>query len=462
MLRLRLSMTDGRVAAVTLRRSRRVPSDATHIRTQETAPLNDDQLVLDEAGVEAVIEKYREYVNPGLANLMKFAGFSDVEATAEGCVLTTATGQQFLDCVGGFGVFTLGHRHPKVVAAVHRQLDQMPLSSRTFFNAPMADLAERLAAIAPGDLRYSFFCNSGTEAVEGAVKMARIASGRHNILCTVGAFHGKTMGALSATGREAYRKPFEPLVPGFSHVPFDDVAAIEAAVTDDTAAVIVEPVQGEGGINCPNPRYLTELRRICDERGALLILDEVQTGLGRTGAMFAADLTGVKPDLMTLAKALGGGVMPIGVVMGTPAVWERTFAENPLIHTSTFGGNPLACAAGLAAINAIEDEGLVEAARVRGARLIEGLRAVQKRFPDALADVRGVGLMIGVEFTVKDVGELTINGMSRRGVIAAYTLNNPKVIRFEPPLVITEAQVDQAVSAFAESVEEAIEMLAGL
>ena len=415
-----------------------------------------------EAWVGEVIERYQKYVNPGLASLMRFGGFGDVEVWAQGCVVRTASGAEYLDFLGGYGVFTVGHRHPRVVAAVREQLDRIPISTRTFFNAPMADLAQRLASIAPGDLRFTFFCNSGTEAVEGAVKMVRIASGKPNVVCTVGAFHGKTMGALSATGREAYRKPFEPLVPGFHHVPWDDVEALATAVDDRTAAVIVEPIQGEGGINCPSPGYLKAVRQICSERGVYLIVDEVQTGLGRTGAMFAVDHDGVTPDVMTLAKALGGGVMPIGAVMGTPEIWEKTFGANPLIHTSTFGGNPLACAAGLAAIEVIEGEGLVGRARVLGDRLMAGLRAVQDDHPEALVSVRGRGLMVGVEFAVEDVAELTINGMARRGIIAAYTLNNPRVIRFEPPLVVTDDQLERAIAAFRESVAEAVEMLSDL
>ncbi len=415
-----------------------------------------------ESIIESVISKYQDYVNPGLASLMKFGGFGDVEVSASGCIVRTATGGEYLDCLGGYGVFTLGHSHPDVVDAVRRQLDKMALSSRTFFQEPLALLAERLAQVTPGNLQYSFLCNSGTEAVEGALKIARVATGRTGFVCTVGGFHGKSMGSLSATGREVFRKPFDPLVPGFVHVPFDDMEAIEEAVDENTAGVIVEPIQGEGGIRCPGPNYLQRLREICDRTGALLILDEVQTGLARTGAMFACDHWSVVPDIMTLAKALGGGVMPIGAVVSTPSIWEAAFGENPLLHTSTFGGNPLACAAGLATLRVIERDGLVDRARDRGAQLIEGLRNVHARFPDALADVRGMGMMIGVEFKVKDVAELSINGMARRGVIAAYTLNNPYVIRFEPPVVITPEQVDQAVTAFSEAVEEAVGMLADL
>ncbi len=413
-----------------------------------------------EARIESVISKYQEYVSPGLTSLMKFGGFGDVEVFAEGCILRTASGAEYLDCLGSYGVFTVGHRHPKVVKAVHEQLDRIPMSSRTFFNEPLADLAEALAKIAPGDLKYSFFSNSGTEAVEAALKIARVATGKTRFVCTVGGYHGKSMGSLSATGREVFRKPFDPLVPGFVHVPFNDAAAIERAIDSDTAAVIVEPVQGEGGIQCPSDDYLPAVRRICTEKRALLIVDEVQTGLARTGAMFGSDHWGVKPDIMTLAKALGGGVMPIGATMSTPDIWQKAFGENPLIHTSTFGGNPLACAAGLAALQVIEEEGLIQKSRDRGQQLLSGLKEIQARFPDDIAEARGMGLMIGVEFAVKDVAELTINGLARRGIIAAYTLNNPKVIRFEPPLVITAAQVQTALAAFNESVEESVRMLA--
>ncbi len=422
----------------------------------------DQQNERQQAEIELVIELTKDYLNPGLARLQQFAGFGDVEVTARGCVVTTMSGADYLDFVGGFGVFSLGHRHPRVVEAVHRQLDLMPLGTRTFFNAPQARLAQRLAEIAPGRLQYSFFSNSGTEAVEAALKIARIATGRTDFVSAVGAYHGKSMGSLAATGREKYRKPFEPMVPGYQHVPFGDLAAAAAAVTDRTAAVIIESLQGEGGIITPPAGYLSGLRAICDQTNALLIVDEVQTGLGRTGRMFAVEHENVVPDILTLAKALGGGVMPIGVTMATPEIWERAFGENPLIHTSTFGGNPLACAAGIAALEATIEEDLCSRSTTRGEQLITGLRTILAAVPDVLVAVRGQGLMIGVEFAVKDVAELTINGMARRGVIAAYTLNNPNVIRFEPPLIVSETEIDTALEAFSDSVREAATMLDGL
>lgn len=405
-----------------------------------------------------VVSLYQSHVNPYLARLMSFAGFG-TEVKGEGATIWDHEGREFLDFLGGYGVFSLGHRHPKVVQAVKDQLDLMPLSGKTFFGSKQAELAQKLAQAAPKGLDYTFFCNSGAEAVEAALKFARAATGRTEFVSTTGGYHGKTLGALSVTGREKYQKPFAPLVPGASFVPYGDIEALRAAVTDQTAAVILEPLQGEGGIHVPPLGYLSEARRLCTEKGALLILDEVQTGLGRTGRLFACQEEGVSPDLMTLAKALGGGVMPIGACMGTEQVWERVFSQNPLAHTSTFGGNPLACAAGIAALEVTLEENLCQRAEKLGERIMVGLKGA---CPDMVAEVRGKGLMIGVEFSRDEVGELVIAQMVKRGLIAAYTLNNPKVIRLEPPLIITEEQADRAVEIVKESIQETADLLVAL
>ena len=415
-----------------------------------------------EAMTQDAIEKYQKFVNPTQVALLKVGGFDHIEAHAEGVMLTDLEGNSYLDCLGGYGIFSLGHRHPKVVQAVHDQLDRIPLASKTFLNKPLADLSAKLAAISPGNLQYSFISNSGAEAAEAALKIARMATGKTDFVSTHGAYHGKTMGALSVTGREVYRKPFEPMLPGASFVPFNDADAIDAAITDKTAAVILEPVQGEGGINVPSDDYFPRVRDICDRRGVLLIADEVQTGLGRTGAMFAVNHWNVAPDIMVLAKSLGGGVMPIGATLATAAIWDRVFRENPFIHTTTFGGNELACAAALAALEATEAEDLPARARDNGAYFLEGLKRVQAKHPNILADARGLGLILGVEFTDSDIGKLVIGTMVHRGVIAAYTLNNPKVIRFEPPLIITREQIDHVLEVFAAGVQDAIDLLGDL
>ncbi|MDD3925477.1 MAG: aspartate aminotransferase family protein [bacterium] len=403
---------------------------------------------------EETLEKFGRYHNPSLARLLKFTGYAAVEEYAEGVRITDSEGRTFIDCGGGYGVFSLGHRHPRVVQAVKDQLDRMPMSSKVLINKQLADLAERLAQVTPGDLQYSFFCNSGTEAVEGALKLARLATGRTRIVAAENAFHGKTFGGMSASGRDIYKEPFQPLVPGFDHVPFGDTAAMAAAVNDDTAAVILEPVQGEGGVVVPPDDYLPAVRRICDEHGVLLILDEVQTGLGRTGRLFACEHWDVVPDIMTMAKALGGGVMPIGAFTASAAVW-KCLSTRPLIHTSTFGGNQLACAAGIAAVDAIVEERLPERAAVLGERMMAGLEELRLRYPDIIKEVRGKGLLIGLELTDPGYGGYIIPEMVKGGVTAVYTLNNPGVIRFEPPLVITEEDIDTVLRVTGDAVARA-------
>lgn len=409
---------------------------------------------------DAVAEQYARYVNPTALNLLRLAGFDKVEWQGCGAVITDLDGKEYIDCLGGYGVFSLGHAHPAVVAAVTEQMQRLPLSSKTFLNKPLADLAERLALLAPGDLQYTFVCNSGAEAVEGALKFARMATGRQKIVSTDGSYHGKTMGALSASGREKYKSPFAPLIAGFHFVPFGDADALAAAVDHETAAVILEPVQGENGIHVAPDGYLRAARDLCDRNGALLILDEVQTGLGRTGKMFACEHWDVAPDILTLAKALGGGVMPVGAVMGTPKVWDAVFSENPYLHTSTFGGNEAACVAALTTLDILERDHLCRRSAEQGAKLMAALRAVQERHPDLLREVRGLGLMIGVEFTDPDIGKLAIGSMVHGGVVAAYTLNNPNVMRFEPPLVITDAQIDTVGAVFGQAMDEVKAMLA--
>lgn len=408
---------------------------------------------------DEVIDLYSAHVNAPLAKLKAFAGFG-AEVSAEGCIITDHDGREYLDFLGGYGVFSLGHRHPKVVEAVKAQLDRMPISSKVFLNPLEARLATKLAGLAPKGLEFTFFSNSGAEAVEAALKFARVATGRPKFVACTGGYHGKTMGALSVTGRDKFRIPFEPGVPGAVFIPFGDVNALNA-IDGDTAAFIVEPVQGEGGIQVPPDGYLTAARERCDLVGALLIVDEVQTGLGRTGYLFGCEHDGVKPDLMTLAKCLGGGVMPIGATMGTRTVWDKVYGLNPLLHTSTFGGNPLAMAAGLAALDVVRDEDLVERSRVLGARLVEGL-ARESATTDLVKEVRGRGLMVGVEFAQDEVGELCIAQMTMRGMIAAYSLNNPRVLRFEPPLTMTEDQVDEGSRIFGQALRATADLLAAL
>ena len=411
--------------------------------------------------MDEVFTLFERHINPGLAGLLRFTGLDRVEDRAEGVYVWDKSGKRYLDFLGLYGTLNLGHRHPRVVEAVKRQLDRMPMSVRVLVPEPTARLAERLAEVTPGELSMVFFGNSGAEAVEAAIKLARIHTGKPGIVTTEGGFHGKTMGALSLTPRPAYQDPVRPLVPGVKVVPYGDAEAVAAAIDDATAAVIVEPIQGEGGIRIPPEGYLRELRRITAERGVLLIVDEVQTGLGRTGRFWGVDWEGIAPDLLTSAKALGGGVMPIGAAVGRPELFAA-FRENPLIHSSTFGGNPLAAAAALAAIEVTLEEDLPARAEAMGARLMKGLEALAADYPHLIEEVRGRGLMIGVEFADADIGALFISELAERGVLTAFGLNNPKVVRLEPPLIVTEAQVDEALEKFAEALRATDRALEGI
>ena len=393
---------------------------------------------------EQVIEDYLCHVNPSLMRLLAFMGVDHVEDHAEGAKVWDASGNEWIDCLGGFGVFCLGHRRGEIIDAAKAQLDKMPLSAKILLCKPMADLSRKLAEITPGDLQFSFICNSGTEATEAALKLARLYTKKKEIIYTTNAFHGKTLGSLSVTGRKKYQEPCEPLLPMCKSVAFGDIDALVGAITNDTACFILEPVQAEGGVYVPDADYLHKAECACRDAGVVFIVDEVQTGFGRTGTMFASERFGVKPDIMTLAKALGGGVMPIGAVVATPEIWS-VFEDNPLIHSSTFGGNPLACAVALKAIEIIERENLPARAESAGRRFLAGLKKLRAKYSDIVSDIRGLGLLIGIEFTDDDIGGLFISAIVSRHILVGFTLNNPKVIRIEPPLDIDDATIDHVL-----------------
>ena len=372
-----------------------------------------------------------------------------VEWQGEGCFLRDLNGREFIDCLGGFGIFALGHRHPKVVSAVKAQLDRLALHSQWMMNPVAADAARRLAEITPGHLRKTFWCSTGTEAVEGTLKLARLYTGKKKFISTINSFHGKTLGSLSVTGRDLFRQPFLPLLDA-AFVPYGDASAIDKAIDSATAAVILEPIQGEGGVIVPPDEYLPEVREICTRRGVLLIFDEVQTGMGRTGKMFGCDHAGVVPDIMALGKALSGGVIPCAAFHTTDEIFN-SFHPNPFYHTSTFGANPMATCAAAATIQTLQEENLVENCAAMGQYFKSGLKRLQSQFGEIILDVRGRGLLIGVEIVDAKVGESLARRMFDRNVLIAYTLNKPEVIRIEPPLIITRDLIDDALERFQDS-----------
>lgn len=403
------------------------------------------------------IKIYEENINPALAKLFRFMGLDDIEVEAEGIKIKDSQGREYLDCLGGYGSLNFGHRPREIITAVKEQLDKMPLSGKILFNPQLADFSAKLAEITPGDLQYSFVCNSGTEAVEGALKLSRLCTDKPEIISTINSFHGKSMGALSATGREQYKEPFEPLVPEFKHVPFGDLKALIKAITPQTAAIILEPIQGEGGIVLPPSGYLKGVREVCDQKGIVMIVDEIQTGLGRTGTNFAVEDSGIVPDIMTLAKSLGGGVMPVGALIAKPKIWEPLL-ESPLIHTSTFGGNPLAAVAGKKALEILERDNLAGRAQKMGDLFLDKLTDLQTQYPELIKEVRGKGLMIGIELMNEGLGGMLISELIDRRLLAAYTLNQPQVIRIEPPLIITEEDISEIMRIFTSAFKEVASM----
>src|SRR5215467_12702412 len=400
--------------------------------------------------VAECVENFNSYLNRWPES-RSVAG-AVVEWQGEGCWLRDIHGREFLDCLGGFGIFALGHRHPKVIAAVRAQLDRLALHSQWMLNPRSADAARRLAEITPGDLQKTFWCSTGTEAVEGALKLARLYTGKHKFVSTINSFHGKTLGSLSVTGRDVFRQPFLPLLEA-AFVPYGDAAVIDAAIDSHTAAVILEPIQGEGGVIVPPDDYLPAVRQICSRRGVLMLLDEVQTGLGRTGEMFGCNHSGVVPDIMSLGKAMSGGVIPCAAFHTTNEIFN-SFHPNPFYHTSTFGANPMATTAAATTIRTLQEENLVQRSKEMGNYFRAGLKQLHELFPDVIRDVRGRGLLIGVEIVDAKVGESLAAQMFKRNVLVAYTLNTPEVIRIEPPLIITRELIDIALECFEDSLQD--------
>ncbi len=351
-------------------------------------------------------------------------------------------GREYIDCVAGHGVANIGHANEKVIDSIHKQARQLITCPATFYNPLRSRLLQKLNDLTPAHLKRTFLCNSGTEAVEAALKMARAISGRTEVVAAMRSFHGRTFGALSATHAPKFKKGFEPLVPGFAHVPFNNPGKMKAAITENTAAVILEIVQGEGGVNIGDKTYFQEVRALCDDRQVALIIDEVQTGFCRTGKMFAFEHMEIKPDIVCVAKAMGGG-MPIGAIFFADA-----YRFAPGKHGSTFGGNPLASAAALGAIDFMLNENLAGQASEKGQYLLQRLNRIAS---PKIRQIRGLGLMIGLE--LKEKVHPYITALIDRGILTLPA--GTTVLRLLPPLVISYEQIDKVVSAIDSVLSEA-------
>jgi acetylornithine/N-succinyldiaminopimelate aminotransferase len=374
-----------------------------------------------------------------------YARYPVVLVRGKGTRVWDQEGEEYLDFVSGLAVCNLGHCHPRVVKTIQGQAEKLIHVSNFYYIEPQIQLASLLCKHSFAD--KVFFCNSGAEANEGALKLARkfakeeIGKDRYEIITMEGSFHGRTLATLTATGQEKFHKGYEPLMPGFKYVPFNDIGAVKKAIDPKTCAVMVEPIQGEGGVNCPSEGYLKTLREICDENRLLLIFDEIQVGMGRTGKLFAYEHEGVEPDMLTLAKSLAGGV-PIGALLIKKGIAD---SFNPGDHASTFGGNPLASAAGVAALTAILEEGMLENCRKMGDYFLSELDKMKNKFP-FIKEVRGKGLILGMELKID--GSSIVKEMLKKRVLINCTMGN--ILRFLPPLIVTQEEIDRVVATLEE------------
>ncbi|WP_369231284.1 aspartate aminotransferase family protein [Streptomyces sp. R21] len=390
---------------------------------------------------EALGRLYRTRLSKGRATLGEMFG-GHVEIASQGAWVTTSDGSRFLNC-GGYGVFLTGARHPTVLRYVTEQLHTHPVATRLFLEPQAALAADELVAVAPPGLERVHFAGSGAEAVEAAIKVAR-TRGRTRLVAMADGYHGKTMGALSLTGRDVFQAPFRPLLPDTTHIPYGEVEPLREvlAAAPGEACVFVEPVQGEAGVVVPPPGYLRAVADLCREYGALLVLDEIQTGLGRLGSWWGADAEGISPDLLLTGKGLGGGVVPVSALLATPEAYA-TFDRDPYLHTSTFSGAPLAMAAVRGALAALHDDELIARARVLGEEILNVLRRIVRgHYGAAVREVRGRGLLLGIEFADPGpAGDLLIE-LIQHGVIANHSLNSHLVLRLTPPAVLTRGDLD--------------------
>jgi putrescine aminotransferase len=409
------------------------------------------------------VHYFDTYVSPGWLKYRKSVSTNAavVEWKDYGAYCSGLYGEEFIDCLGGFGIYTCGHRNIEIIDTVKAQLEHQALHSQELLDPLRGYLAKAVSDITPGDLEKCFFTNGGAEAVEMALKLARIATGGKWYISTVGAFHGKSMGAVSMGGKGTYRSPYAPMVQQVQHVEYGNASDMRKAIRnlkavgESVAAVILEPIQGEAGIILPPKGYLKEVREICDEYGVALIFDEIQTGMGRTGTMFRCEAEGVTPDILTFGKAFGGGIMPITGIICRPHMWTEELVENPwLLGSPTFGGNPLACSAAIATIKYMLENDIPKQCADKGEFLLKGLHQLAEKYPTVISEVRGTGLMIGLEFVTSDVGYSVAKGMFARRVLTAGTLVNAKCIRFEPAAVISYEDMEQVIIRLDDSLAD--------
>jgi putrescine aminotransferase len=433
---------------------------------KENVPVEEGKIIIEESK-----QNFAEHFNKGWLEYRKSvteAGdWASAEWSGSGAVFRDILGREYLDCLGGYGMMDLGWGHPDVVAAVRDQLTyRTPMPSQELIDPLRGVLARLLALITPGDIKYSFFAASGTESIEGAIKLAKMYTKKPAFIASLKAFHGKTMGSLSMIGKSDYREPVGILYGGpVYHVPFGNADAVERQLETcktlgiGVAGVLMEPIQGEAGAIVPPDDFWPRIREATKHYGTLLLADEVQTGLGRTGKLWGVEHWNVVPDILSVAKSLGGGVMPVSAFCSTEEIWQCMMYPNPFIHTTTTGGGALACSAAIAAINVTLRDRLWEVAAAKGEYLIPKLNGLASKFPQIYKGITGKGLLIGMHFQTPEIGYQVAAGLFKRGVLVAGTLISAQTVRIEPPLVITYEQINEVLNRLENTLEEVAKTL---
>jgi len=395
-----------------------------------------------------LFESYGRLINPAYPSFLSKLGLNKVAAKAQGATITDSQGNTYIDCVGGYGLFNLGHNNPDIIDSLTDQLKQQQLLTKPLISEVQVRLAECIEKITPGELSCSFILNSGSEAIDCAIKLVRLHKGKKTIVTAQNSFHGHTFGALTASGIPSFKRAFQPLLPGFISVPFGDIEALKKSISVDTAAVLIEPIQHEAGVLLPPDGYFQKVRELCDEHELILILDEIKTGFGKTGRMFACEYYDIVPDILVLGKSLGGGLIPVGAVVAKNYLWKR-FGLSFSMSASSYAGNVLACRAALSTIRYIEEGNLLSECVEKGKMLLRSFRDYVREYSDILQSADGLGLLIGIETKSGKIALELAKEMIRQGIIMVPAFGNSSVLMVEPPLVISFKQIRKVVDAFA-------------
>jgi len=406
-------------------------------KPKNTSKLNDSELY----------NLYEELISSTYPSFLRKFGMKRTAKNALGAIITDSSGKKYIDCVSGYGLNNIGHNNPKIIRDIISQLNKNQLFTKPFITENQIKLAKMLADITPGDLKCSFLCNSGSEAVDNAIKLARLHSKNKQIITAINSFHGYTYGALSATGIVSFKQFFNPFVPDIIHVPFGDINALKKVISPDTAAILLEPIQHEAGIAIPSDDYFQKVRLLCDKNGVILILDEIKTGMGKTGTMFACESLGFVPDVLLLGKSLGGGIIPIGALIASKRLWKK-FSFSFSMSSSSFAGNTLACRAAISTIRIIQKGNLLAECKKKEEIFLTSLKKLIIKYPNLLKNIKGKGLLLGLEAANSQKAFEISKQMIKQEVIVLPSYGNRSIIMIEPPLVISFKQIESVITAF--------------